>query len=131
MSASLRMRAVGMLVVLLALATVGGTLALEGSSYVLGYLALHIVLAILLVGFSAHVFMATLRLSNTPARASAGLALLSALGATVGGSIFLFVGGNPIALDAMEGLTGVALLGIVLLILFGAEPRLGRATSVR
>ena len=121
MVASLRIRALGMLVLLLVIATVGGSLALE-SSYVLAYLALHVGLAVLLVGFSAHVLIAAFRSAKTPAKAGALIAFLCALGATIAGTFFLFGGGSDLALDFMEGLTVVGVIGIILILVWGSVP---------
>jgi len=120
MNASLRIRAVGMLVLLLLVAVLGGELAGE-SSYTWPYLAAHIVLAVLLIGFSAHVFMAAIRGAKAPAKVGAGVAFVSAVGATISGTVFLLGGSNPIALDGMEGLAIVAVVGILLILIWGSR----------
>jgi hypothetical protein len=115
-----RLRGIGLLVLVVGELLVGNELALAGSPYPIGYLAAHIVLAILLVGLSAHATLLAFRRSGSVAKAAGLLALLGTAGAGVAGVDFLYGGqGNP-ALDAMEALGGLALLAAILLIAFGS-----------
>ena len=117
---TLRVRAVPTLVLLLAETLVGNELAVVGSPYPLGYLAAHVVLSLLLVGFTAHIFLRSLRLPSAAARVAGGVTFLSTLGATISGSVFLWGGGSQFAVDGMEGLAGLAILGAILLLVFGS-----------
>lgn len=117
---SLRARAVPIFLLVIGEILVGNELAEAGSPYPLGYLAAHIALAIVLVAFSVHVLIRAVRLPSMPARAAAGVTFVSALGAALGGTVYLFAGSSAYALDAMEAFGGVALLGSVLLILWGS-----------
>ena len=128
MSDSLRLRAVGMLVLLLLIAVIGGSLALE-SSYDLAVLAGHIVLALLLVGLSAHVLLAAFRSFGSVAKVGGTIAFASVLGATISGTVFLLGGGSNAALDGMEGFTIVALVGIVLLLVGGGAVKAPPSTA--
>jgi len=116
----IRVGAVAIFVLLLAELLLGNQLAVVGSPYPVGYLAAHIVLSILLIGFTAHVLVRSTRLPSRPAKVVAGLTFLSAVGATIGGTVFLLSGGGSNALYAMEGLGGLAVLGAILLIVFGS-----------
>jgi hypothetical protein len=99
---------------------VGGSLALE-SSYVLATLASHIGLALVTLGLSGYGAAVLGRQYKKLPQAFAGLAALSALIATIAGTIFYLGGqGNP-ALYAMEGFAGLGILASVLLIVFGGE----------
>lgn len=116
----IRTGAVAILVLLLAELLLGDLLAMVGSPYPVGYLAAHIALSILLVGLVAHVLVRSTRTPSRPARLAAGLTFVSTLGATLGGTVFLLGGGADAALYAMEGLGGIALLGAILLIVWGS-----------
>jgi hypothetical protein len=116
----IRLGAAAILVLLLAELLLGNQLAVVGSPYPVGYLAAHVVLSILLIGLTAHVLVRSSRLPSRPAKAIAGLTFLSAVGATIGGTVFLLGGGSSIALYAMEGLGGLAVLGAILLIVLGS-----------
>ena len=117
---ALRMRAVPMLVLLVVEGVLGGQLAIVGSPYPIGYLAAHIVLAVLLVGFTGHAFQLALRLPKGSLKVAAAVTFLTTLGATVAGTVFLLGGGATSAFDAMEGLFGVALVGAILLLVLGS-----------
>jgi len=116
----LRVRAIPILVLLLGEILLGNQLAVVGSPYPLGYLAAHVVLSILLVGFTAHVLLASLRLPRAATKFAAGFTFVATLGATLGGTAFLLGGGSLASLYAMEVLGGFALLGAILLIVWGS-----------
>jgi hypothetical protein len=109
-----------MLVLLIVEGALGGQLAIEGSPYPVGYLAAHIVLAILLVGFTGHAFRLALRLPKGSLKVAAAITFLTTLGATLAGTVFLLGGQATSAFDAMEGLFGVALIGAILLLVLGS-----------
>ena len=50
----------------------------------------------------------------------AGITFIAALGATISGTVFLLGGQSNGALYGMEGLGGLALLGALLMIIFGS-----------
>jgi hypothetical protein len=54
-------------------------------------------------------------------RASAGIAALAALGATIAGTIFLLDGQGTGALYAMEGLAGLGILASIVMIVVGGD----------
>lgn len=116
----LRVRAIPILVLVFAEILVGNELALAGSPYPVGWLAAHVVLALLLIGFTGHALRIAVRLPSTPARVAAGLTFLSALGATIAGTVFLVAGQANSALYAMEGLAGIAILADLLLLVWGS-----------
>jgi hypothetical protein len=122
-NSSLRYRAIGIFVLLILEILLGNQLAVVGSPYPWPYLAAHIVLSLLLLGFTAHVLLASVRLGGgVAARASAGLTFLSALLATVGGTAFLYAGGSQWALYLMEGFGVFGLLAAILLMVWGSVP---------
>jgi hypothetical protein len=117
---SLRVWGVILLVMFLLTSAVGGSLALE-SSYVLATLASHIGLALVTLGLAGYAAAVLGRQYKILPRAFAGLAALSALVATIAGTVFYFGGeGNP-ALYAMEGFAGLGILASLLLIVLGGE----------
>jgi hypothetical protein len=126
---SLRVWGVILLVLFLVTSTVGGSLALE-SSYVLTTLVGHVGLALLTLGVAGYVASTLGRRYKTVPRAFAGLAALSALIATIAGTVFYYGGqGNP-ALFAMEGFAGVGILAsLVLIVVGGASGRRAPAGS--
>jgi hypothetical protein len=126
---SLRVRGVALFVAVLIEILIGNELAIVGTPYPEWLIGLHVVVALLLVIFSAYATFLAFRAAGTGARASAVLAAVGSLGASIGGSVFLYNGSAP-ALTAMEGLGGLALLGALLLILLGgARPVSGTAAG--
>jgi hypothetical protein len=119
-SQSLRVHAVVLLVLVIIESAVGGSLALEGSTYSLGYLGGHIGLAVLLVLLSAWVLVLARRVAAPLAQIAAGITLLACIGATIAGTVFLTAGQSNGALDAMEGFAGVAVLTSLILIVVGS-----------
>ena len=117
---SLRGWAILVLVLFLLTAAVGGSLALE-SSYLPITLASHIGLALVTLGAGVYGAAVLARPYRAPAKASIGLAALSALGATIAGILFLLAGQSNAALYAMEGWAVLGILGSVLAIVLGGE----------
>jgi hypothetical protein len=115
---SLRYWGILVLVFFLLTSAVGGSLALE-SSYLAITLASHIGLALVTLGLSGYATSFIGRSYTARPRASAGLGALSALGATIAGTIFLVGGQNNAALYAMEGFAGIGILAALLMIVFG------------
>jgi hypothetical protein len=113
------MRAVALVVLVVLEILVGNALAVAGSPYPLPYLAAHVILAILLVGLSAHAVVIAQGRGGGLARGSAILALLGSVGAGISGTLFLYAGQSDLALTAMEALGGLALLGGILLLATG------------
>jgi hypothetical protein len=120
------MRAVPIFVLIVIEGYLGSQLSAAGSPYPASYLYAHIGLAILLVLFTGHVFGTSFRVPGAAARASAGITFLAAFGATIAGTVFLLGGGANSAFLAMEGLFGVALVGAILLVLFGRSREVSR-----
>jgi hypothetical protein len=126
---TLRFWGVLLLVMFVLTSAVGGSLAAE-SSYLAVTLASHIGLALVTLGIGGY---AASRVGPTyprTPRAFAGLAALSALGATLAGTTFLLGGMSNAALYAM---VGFALLGIlaslVLIVLGGPPPKIAAPTG--
>jgi hypothetical protein len=117
---ALRVRAAVLLVLVILELLVGNQLALAGSPYPVPYLAGHVVLAILLVGLAAHSTILARRRAGAVAQVSGLLALLGSAGAGIAGTIFLWGGQANGALWGMEGLGVIALLGAILLLVFGS-----------
>jgi cation transport ATPase len=99
---------------------VGGSLAAE-SSYLSVTLASHIGLAIVTLGLAGYATSFVGRSYKALPRGFAGLSALSALGATIAGTIFLVGGSSNGALYAMEAFAGLGLLASLLMIVLGGE----------
>jgi hypothetical protein len=82
----------------------------------------HIILALVMVEMTAHAFVISLRLRGLRHKVAAALAMVSTLGATISGAIFLFAGESPAALESMEVTTGLLVVGTLLLLLWGSVP---------
>jgi hypothetical protein len=98
---------------------VGNQLAEVGSPYPVGYLAAHVVLSVVLIAFTGHALMFAFRRPRTALRVSAAVTFVTTLGATLSGTVFLLAGQSPSALTGMEALGVIALLGSILLIVWG------------
>jgi len=117
---SLRLWGVLLLVMFLLTSAVGGSLALE-SNYLLVTLASHIGLALVTLGLAGYGAAVLGRPYKAPPQAFAGLAALSALLATIAGTVFYFGGQSNAALYTMEGFAGLGILVSLLLIVVGGE----------
>jgi hypothetical protein len=124
---SLRVWGILVLVFFLLSSAVGGSLALE-SSYLPVTLASHIGLALVTLGLAGYATSFTGRSYKAMPRGFAGLSALSALGATIAGTIFLVGGQSTAALYAMEGFAGIGIVSAVLMIVFGGHS--GKRVSV-
>ncbi len=89
------------------------------SSYLPLTLASHIGLALVTLGIAGYSTSFVGRHYRPGPRASAGLAALAALGATISGAVFLLGGQSNGALYAMEGLAAVGILAAIGMILAG------------
>jgi hypothetical protein len=117
---TLRLHGAVILVLLLVEVLVGNLLAMAGSPYPKLTLYAHVGLAVLLVLVTAGAVGVATRRGSRRQAALAALTFAATFGAAVGGVLFLDGGGAAAALDAMEGLAGLALLGSVLLIVWGS-----------
>jgi len=118
----LRILAIPILALIFAEALFGSSLASEGSSYSPEYLAAHVGVAAVLCALALFsVIYAFLRF-GWRTRTAAGLTAVAVVGATLAGTVFYFGGQSGAALNGMESLTGVALIGAILLILWGSAP---------
>jgi hypothetical protein len=117
---SLRVWGIVVLVFFLLTSVVGTSLALE-SSYLAVTLASHIGLALVTLGLAAFGAAFIGRSYRPLPRGCAGLSALSALGATIAGTIFLVGGQSNGALYAMEGFAGIGILAALLMIVFGGR----------
>ena len=124
---SLRRWGILVLVFFLLSSAVGGSLALE-SSYLLVTLASHIGLALVTLGLAGYATSFVGRSYKSMPRGFAGLSALSALGATIAGTIFLVGGQSAATLDVMEGFAGIGILAALLMIVFGGQS--GKRVSV-
>jgi len=115
---ALRLLAIGILVVLIGEVLIGNTLA--GGPWTTPLLALHIGVAFLLVILTGLALLLSFRSRGTKNKVTAAVVFLTALGATISGTIFLTAGQNVRALDAMEGLPVLTLIGAILLIVWGS-----------
>jgi hypothetical protein len=115
---SLRYWGVLVLVFFLLTSAVGGSLALE-SSYLLVTIASHIGLALVTLGLAGYATSFVGRSYRAMPRAFAGLGALSALAATIAGTIFLVGGQTAVTLYAMEGFAGIGIVAALLMIVFG------------
>jgi hypothetical protein len=116
----LRIVAVPVLVGLVAESLVGSRLATAGSPYPTSLLATHIGLSIALVLLTGYAVGLSIRLRASPGRVVAALTFVATLGATASGTVFLLAGQSGIALGGMEGLAVVAILGAILLLVWGS-----------
>jgi hypothetical protein len=115
---SLRTWGILVLVFFVLTSAVGGSLASE-SSYLAVTLASHIGLAVVTLGLAAYGASFLGRYYKAMPRGFAGLSALSALGATIAGTIFLLGGQSNAALYAMEGFAGIGILAALLMIALG------------
>ncbi len=122
------LQAIGIL--LLALVVAGG---LAGSAlmaqdpFSAATLAVHIALALSMVGVSMLALRLARGLQGWRPTAAAAVGLLSAVGATLAGAVFLLGGEALAALHWMEGFTGAIIVASVLLLAWGAaRPRVKR-----
>jgi hypothetical protein len=113
---SLRLRGVALFVLLIVEVLLGSQLARLGNPYPTSYLAAHVGLGIVLIGFSGHLLWSAVRSGRAAATSSAALTCLATVGAVVSGFVFLFGGQSAAALLSMEALGVVALIGSVLVI---------------
>lgn len=116
----IRILAAPILLGLLGEILLGNSLASVGSPYPDSYLAAHVALGLFLVALTGWAFGLSVRLPSVRARAVAGVTHLSTLGAVVAGTVFLLAGQAQGALDAMEGLAVLAILGAILLLVVGS-----------
>jgi cation transport ATPase len=119
---SLRVRAVALFVLLLIEILLGNQLATVGTPYPIGYLAAHIVLGILLIGFSGNLLVSALRAGRAATTSVAALTCLATIAAVISGFVFLLGSQSSASLLGMEAFGGIALLGSILLIVFGGAP---------
>ena len=114
----LRLWGVVVLVLFLVTSVIGGSLAGE-NSYLPVALAGHIGLAVVTLAVAGYATSVVGRRYRALPRASAGIAALAALGATIAGTIFLVGGQSNPALYAMEGFAGLGIVAAILMIVFG------------
>jgi hypothetical protein len=117
---SLRTWGVLVFVMFVLTSAVGGSLALE-SSYLAVTLASHIGLALVTLGIAGYATSFVGRGYRAVPRASAGVAALAALGATVAGTVFLLNGKSNSALYGMEALAVVGILAAVVMMVVGGS----------
>ena len=115
---SLRLLGILLLVMFLVTSVVGGSLALE-SSYVLVTLASHIGLALVTLGLAGYATSFVGRSYKAMPRGFAGVCAVSALGATIAGTIFLLDGQSTGALSAMEAFAVIGILAALVMVAFG------------
>jgi len=118
---SVRIRGVALFVLLIVEILLGNQLAVVGSPYPVGYLAAHIGLGLVLIGFSGYSLWVAARIGRGSATASAALTCLTTVGAVISGFVFLFGNQSNGALLGMEAFGGVALLGAILMVVFGGS----------
>lgn len=118
---SLRLLGIPLLVLIIVESLVGSELAFE-SSYSTVVLALHILLALGLVGLSGRALYVAFGYPTSTPRLVAGLNLVASLGATAAGTVFLVGGQNPAALQAMEGFAVLIVLFALLFLTWGSPP---------
>jgi hypothetical protein len=115
---SLRFWGVLVFVMFLLTSAIGGSLAME-SSYLVVTLTSHIGLALVTLGIAGYATSFVGRSYRALPRAFAGIAAISALGATLAGTVFLLGGGSNSALYAMEGFAGLGILAAIVMIVVG------------
>jgi len=118
---SLRIHGLVLFVLLIAELLLGNQLAVIGSPYPIGWIAAHVGLALVTIAFSVLAFLVSLPSARVAARASSLVTSLATIGATVSGTLFLYAGGSRGSLIGMEALGGIALLGSILLIVWGSS----------
>jgi len=126
---SLRIRGIGVFVGFIVVSLLGNSLALESGGYGLGYLAGHIVVALLLVAFTGHSAVLASRSYRGLSQAVSTLTLVAAIGATIAGTVFLLGGQSNGALYGMEGLAVLGLLGAILMIVWGGAGSLRKTVA--
>jgi len=127
MNQSLRFWGGLLFVMFLLTSAVGGSLALE-SSYLAVTLASHIGLALVTLGIGGYAASRLSRAYKPLPRVSCGLAAVSALVATIAGTIFLLEGQSNWSLYLMEGFASLGIIASVLLIVSGGSSGLREST---
>jgi hypothetical protein len=117
---SLRLWGVLLLLLFLLTSVVGGSLALE-SSFLPLTLASHVGLAVVTLGLAVYGAAVLGRPYRALSKGLVGLAGLSALVATIAGTVFLLWGQSNPALYTMEAFAGIGIAASLLLIVFGGE----------
>jgi len=102
-----------------------GSALMSQKPFAAGTLALHIILALVMVALALWALRLAFRLRGWRPSVAALLALLTAVGATVAGAAFLLGGRAPGALHWMEGFTVGIIVASVLLVVWGAAEKRG------
>jgi hypothetical protein len=118
---SLRLLAIPLFVLIILESFVGSDLALE-SSYSTAVLALHILLALMLVGLSGRALYVSLAYPTMGPRVIAALNLVASLAATAAGTVFLLENQDPTALHVMEGAAVLIVVFSLVFLAWGAPP---------
>ena len=118
---SLRMLAIPLFILIIIESLIGSELAFE-STYATWVLALHIVVALMLIGLSGRALWVALGYPTSAPRIVAGLNLAASVGATAAGTAFLLGNQNPDALAAMEGFAGLIVLCSLIVLAWGSPP---------
>lgn len=115
---SLRLWGILILVSFVVTSVVGGSLTSE-SSYLPLMLGAHIGLALLTLGLSSYATSIIGRRYKSLPRVGAALSAAAALGATIGGTVFLLGGQSNGPLYAMEGFAVVGIAAALVMIVLG------------
>lgn len=118
---TLRLLAIPLFILIIIESLVGSELAFE-SSYSDWVLALHILLALGLIGISGRAVYVSLGCPTMAPRVVAGLNLVASVAATIGGTVFLLANSNMTALYVMEGSAGLIVLFSLIFLAWGAPP---------
>ncbi len=124
----LRVHGIVIVVLVVVEVLIGNALAVAGSPYPALTLDAHVGVAALLVLVTVGAVVVSVRQRATWGRVAAVVAFVASLGAAISGTVFLQAGMATAPLDAMESLAGVALLGGLLLIVWGSSAVPARAS---
>jgi hypothetical protein len=118
---SLRILAVPLFVLIIIESLVGSELAFE-NTYSTWVLALHILLALGLIGISGRALLVSWGYPTMAPRIVAGLNLVASVTATAGGTVFLLGNSNMTALGVMEGSAVLIVLFSLIFLAWGTPP---------
>lgn len=118
---SLRLLAIPLLILIIIESLIGSELAFE-STYSTWVLALHIIVALMLIGLSGRALWVAMGYPPSAPRIVAGLNLVASVGATAAGTVFLLGNQNPSTLVAMEAFAGLIVLCALVFLVWGSPP---------
>jgi len=116
-------RTLGLAVLVLVIAEIALGAVLDSVTYTNLLVGVHVTIALLLVVVTAGATVVAFRAGAPRPRVAGAVSLVSALGATAAGTVYLLGSQSLAALDAMAGLALPLLIGGILMIVWGTATR--------